>query len=83
MQCWLVERDYDDKGLIRLVYATEDGARRLISERSPAMLRRDSVTAAIDVPSDRLEPVADPDTRDRYASAVSAVRARHDPDDPV
>jgi hypothetical protein len=80
MQCWLVERDFDDKGLVRLVYATRDGSRQVLRERSAARLRRDDVTAAIEADEDQLEPVDD-DLRERYASEVARMVERHDPDD--
>lgn len=83
MRCWLVERDYDDKGLVRLVYATPGGDRRLVQERSAAMLGRVDVTAAVDVDADRLVPVDDPDTRDRYSAEVDRMQTRHEPDEPV
>lgn len=82
MECWLVERDYDDKGLVRLTYATPDGDRRLIRERSTRMLR-EGVTAAVEVDTARLDPVEDPATRDRYAQEVARMQDRHDPDDTV
>ena len=81
MRCWLVERDYDDKGLVRLVYATPDGDRRLVSERSAAMLRDRGVTASMDVDPDRLEVVADEATRERYHEEVERVRGQHGPDE--
>lgn len=82
MQCWLVEREYDDKGLIRLVYATPDGTRRSIQERSVNMLR-DGVPAAQDVAADRLDPVDDPTTRERYATEAGRMTDRHHPDDRI
>jgi len=83
MRCWLVERDYDDKGLVRLVYATPDGERRLVSERSAAMLRDRGVTASMDLGPDRLEAVTDEATSDRYREEVERVRERHDPDEEI
>ena len=83
MRCWLVERDYDDKGLVRLVYATPDGAHRLVQERSRVLLQQADVTAAIDAEADRLEPVTDKSTRDRYAAEVVRMRDRHAPGDAV
>ncbi len=83
MRCWLVERDYDDKGLVRLVYATPAGDRRIVQERSAAMLSRTEVTAAIDADPDRLEPVTDEATRDRYRTEVDRMADRHDPDEAV
>ncbi|MFB6123243.1 MAG: hypothetical protein ABEJ78_07270 [Haloferacaceae archaeon] len=82
---WLVERDYNDKGLIELVYATTDGDRVRRRARAPAALQRRgaAVTAAIDVDADTLEPVDDPDLRDRYASEATRMAEGHDPDDAV
>lgn len=83
VRCWLVERDYNDKGLVTLVYATPDGERCLQSNRSSTMLTRQDVTAATDADPERLRPVEDAATRDRYASEVDRMRERHDPDEAV
>ncbi|MFB6297671.1 MAG: hypothetical protein ABEH56_04050 [Salinirussus sp.] len=80
---WLVERDYDDRGLVRLVYATPDGCSHLRKELSGAALRRSAVTAATTVDTDRLEPVDDPDTRERYAAEADRMRSSHAPGDEV
>ncbi len=80
-RCWLVEREYDDRGVLRLVYATPDGSRSLRRERSAAL--GGEVTAAEEVREDRLRPVEDEGLRERYATEVERVRARHDPDDPI
>ena len=61
VRCWLVERSYDDRGLVTVVYATPDGERHLRKELSSRMLSRNPVTAATDADADRLEPVDDPD----------------------
>ncbi|MFB6300691.1 MAG: hypothetical protein ABEH65_10565 [Halobacteriales archaeon] len=82
IDCWLVERDYDDKGLVRLVYATPDGEYHIVRERSPRMLQ-DGVAVAESVPVDRLELVDDPDRRERYATEVGRMQSRHDPDETV
>ena len=79
---WLVERDYDQKGLVRLVYATLDGDRHLTRELSQQMLRRTTVTAARTVSDDRLEPTPETD-RGRYAAEAERMADRHGPDDPV
>lgn len=81
VRVWLVERDYDDKGLLRLVYATPDGGRALRTEQSPH-LRRDP-TAARTVAADRLDPVADEALRERYAGEARRMADRHDPDEAV
>lgn len=79
---WLVERDYDQKGLVRLVYATPDGERHLTRELSQQMLRNTTVTAARSVDPDRLEPTPEGD-RERYAAEAERVAERNDPDEPV
>lgn len=81
VRTWLVERDYDDRGLLGLAYATQDGERVLRQERSAALV--DEVTAAVDVEPDRLQQVDDEATRERYADEVSRMADRHDPDDAI
>jgi hypothetical protein len=83
VRVWLVERDYDQKGLVRLVYATPDGERHHTRELSQKMLVRKAVTAATELDPDRLEPVSDSDRRDRYATEAARMRERHAPDDEV
>ena len=83
MRCWLVERTFDDKGLVRLVYATPDGTRQVRKERSAARLGRNAVTAAIDAEESQLGPVDDPERRERYADEAARMADRHDPDDAV
>jgi len=83
VQCWLVERDYWDKNLVTLVYATPDGERAQTSQRSTTMLRRDPPTAATEVPVEDLEQVTDEDERDRYAREVERVRDQCGPEDEI
>ena len=82
-RCWLVERDYWDKNLVTLVYATPDGERALTSQRSTTMLMQQPVTAAVEVADADLEPVEDPDERERYAREAERMADRYDPDDEV
>jgi hypothetical protein len=82
VRTWLVERDYDDRGLVSLVYATPDGERALRREVSARMLGRDPTTAARDVLVSALEPVPEAD-RKRYRREASRVRENHDPDDEI
>jgi hypothetical protein len=83
MRCWLVERDYDDKGLVRLVYATEDGGRYLRKERAltsftgPARETR----AGLEVEPSALATVSDPETRERYAEEATRMAGSHEPTD--
>jgi hypothetical protein len=81
---WLVERTYDDKGLIVLAYATLDGTAVRRIERAPvAVEQMGGVTAGVDADEGSLAPVEDTDLRERYAAEASRMADRHDPDDPV
>jgi hypothetical protein len=81
---WLVERTYDDKGLISLAYATTDGSAVRRIERAPiAVERSGGVTAAVDADREALEPVDDDDLRERYASEATRMAERHDPEETV
>ncbi|MBC9984819.1 hypothetical protein E4P24_00315 [Haloferax sp. AS1] len=82
---WLVERSYDDRDLIILIYATPDGEYELRKELAAAVMhqRRMTVTAAIDAPTENLEPVADDDLRERYAAEATKMADSHEPDDEV
>ncbi|EMA05692.1 hypothetical protein [Haloferax denitrificans] len=82
---WLVERSYDDRDLIILIYATPDGEHELRKELAAAVMhqRRMTVTAAIDAPTENLEPVTDDDLRERYAAEATKMADSHEPDDEV
>ncbi|MBV0900241.1 hypothetical protein [Haloarcula salina] len=81
VRCWLVERSsYGDERMVTLVYATPTGDRQLTKQLSPNLLRRKRVTAAVNVEPERLEPVADDETRERYAAEAERMAERHDPD---
>lgn len=83
-RCWLVERTFDDRNLVTIVYATPDGSRYHQRERSATSLREGStVTAAADIDPDELEAVTDEETRARYAAEVERIASTHDPDDAV
>ncbi|GAA0649988.1 hypothetical protein [Salarchaeum japonicum] len=77
---WLVYREYTDKGLLSLVYATPDGERVLHKERS---LHAAEPTAATTVDDDTLEPVTDAERREQYQKEVGRMMERHDPEDVV
>jgi len=84
LQLWLVDRTYTDKGLVTLVYATTDGERRFRRQRSVNALRQSGgVTAAITADPDDLQPVEEPETRERYAEEAARMAERHEPDEPV
>ncbi|AFZ72915.1 hypothetical protein [Natronobacterium gregoryi] len=82
-RCWLVERDYDDKGLVTLTYATADGEHVYRRELAASAATNSKVTAAKSIEKDQLESVADEETRDRYATEVERTSERYEPDEPI
>jgi hypothetical protein len=80
VQCWLVERTYDDKGLIRLVYAPPDGAGQFITERAAATGA--DATAAVEVDPEKLDPIS-AENEERYASEAERMQSRHEPDESI
>ncbi|WP_435196237.1 hypothetical protein [Natronomonas sp. EA1] len=82
VQCWLVERSYDSRNLVTLVYATPDGERAVTKEISANMLMNNPVTAADDVPERKLTPVDD-DLVERYRTEVARVQANNGPDEEI
>jgi len=84
VQCWLVERSsFGDERMVTLVYAPPAGDRHLTKQLSTNLLMRKRVTAAIDVDPERLAPVEDSETRERYAAEATRMAETHDPDDEV
>jgi hypothetical protein len=79
---WLVSRTYTDRDLVVLEYATPDGERYLRRELAAQATGAD-VTAARDVDPERLHPVGDEATRERYREEAERMAARHDPDETV
>jgi hypothetical protein len=81
---WLVERSYGrGEDIVTLVYATPDGSCVQKKQLSHRLLQGTEITAARDVPVDRLEAVDDGDDRERYAEEVARMRDRHDPGEVV
>lgn len=84
IQCWLVERTFDDRNLVTTVYATPDGERFHRRERSAAAMRAgDEITAGKTVPESDLEDVTDETRRKRYAEEAARVAADHAPDERI
>ncbi|MFB6140250.1 MAG: hypothetical protein ABEJ26_07425 [Halosimplex sp.] len=83
VRCWLVDRISRDENLVTLVYATLDGERQLTKQLSFQLLSRNPTTAAVDVDPAKLEPTADPDEIERYATQAQSMADGHDPDDEV
>ena len=82
VQTWLVERSYDDRGLVTLVYATPDGERYVRREVAMNVLRRSPATAAAEIEADTLEPTPESE-RERYAAEADRVRENNAPDDEI
>ncbi|MFB6084232.1 MAG: hypothetical protein ABEJ94_08310 [Halorientalis sp.] len=82
VRVWLVAREYEHEDMVKLVYATRDGERAVVQQRSTRMLFDSTVTAGLDVEPDRLEPV-DPEDRQRYAGEAQRMAEKHDPADEV
>ncbi|GAB6860991.1 hypothetical protein ACFR97_01775 [Haloplanus litoreus] len=81
---WLVERTYDDKGLISLVYATTDGDAVRRIERAPiAVEQSGGVTAAVDADPAALAPVEETSLQERYAMEARRMAEQHDPAETV
>jgi hypothetical protein len=84
VRAWLVERSYDDRNLITLVYATPDGERALRKEIAATVLHQGGtrITAAIDADEAQLAAV-DATDRERYATEAARMADRHNPDDEI
>jgi hypothetical protein len=85
---WLVDREFDSKGLVRLTYATTDGERVHTKEIAEQRLYMgDGVTAAIETGEDGadedLSTVDAEADRDRFRTEARRMAADHDPDDRV
>ncbi|MFB6152247.1 MAG: hypothetical protein ABEJ40_10610 [Haloarculaceae archaeon] len=83
VRCWLVDRRSYDENLVTLVYATPDGERHWTRQLSFQLLTRQEVTAARDVPVEKLEETAGEEERERYATQAQAMAERHDPGETV
>lgn len=80
---WLVDREFDSKGLVRLTYATEDGKRIHTKEVAEQRLfMGNGITAARDVEETAIGETPD-DEVERFATEASKMAAKHDPDDVV
>jgi hypothetical protein len=84
IRVWMVERGYTNRDLITLVYATPDGKRALHNERAAATMGRGSgVSAARDVDSERLSPVTEEETVERYRQEAKRTIEGYDPDETI
>ena len=80
---WLVDREFDSKGLVRLRYATTDGERVHTKELAEQRLMTSGgVTAAVDVTDEQLERT-DAENRDRFSTEANRMASDHQPDDTI
>jgi hypothetical protein len=80
---WLVDRQFDSKGLVRLTYATEDGERIHTKELAEQRLvTGDGITAGREVEENALGE-SPAEEVERFASEASKMAAEHDLDDTV
>ena len=80
---WLVDREFDSKGLVRLTYATENGERMHTKELAEQrLLTGDGITAGREVEESALGE-SPTDEIERFASEASKMAAEHDLDDTV
>lgn len=80
---WLVDREFDSKGLVRLTYATVDGERMHTKELAERRLvTGDGVTAGREVDETALGESPTEEV-ERFASEASKMAAEHDLDDVV
>ncbi|EMA43510.1 hypothetical protein [Halobiforma nitratireducens] len=88
IRVWMVERTFsaDSPNIMVITYATTDGEYRLTKEWAYNRFgarNAPTVTAALEVEPDRLTPVDDDETGERYASEAKRMRERHEPDESV
>ena len=80
---WLVDRQFDSKGLVRLTYATEDGKRMHTKELAEQRLvTGGGITAGREVEESALGE-SPADEVERFAAEASKMAAEHDLDDTV
>lgn len=79
---WFVNRSFDDGRIITVTYATGDGEESLTRQHNLSTLS-DGVPVSIEVASDELSTVSDPERQAQYRNEVARIRAEHDLDDRV
>jgi len=82
-EVWLVDRQFDSKGLVRLTYATLDGERVHTTEVSERRLMMgDGVAAGRDADASALGETPT-DSVERFATEATRMAAEHDRDETV
>jgi len=83
---WLVERAYSEEvqNMLKLVYSTPDGKHHLHLQKMLSTPRQaDEITAARDVPTEKLEPIREENRQERYAREAERMREKYEPDETV
>jgi len=86
VRVWLVQRAYSEEvqNMLELVYATPDGSRMLHLQKMLSTPRQaDEITAARDVPSEKLEPVREEGEVSRYKREAERMKEKYEPDETV
>jgi len=86
VRVWLVERAYSEEvqNMLELVYATADGSRMLhLQKMLSSPHQADTITAARDIEDEKLEPVRDDGTAERYAREAERMQEKYEPDETV
>lgn len=82
-EVWLVDREFDSKGLVRLTYATTDGTRVHTKEIAEQRLfTGNGITAARDVGDEALGDT-EPENVERFATEALRMAEKHDPDETI
>ena len=77
-EVWLVDRQFDSKGLVRLTYATPDGERVHTTEVSERRLMMgDGVTAGRDVDASALGETPT-DSVERFTTEAARMAGEHE-----
>lgn len=85
VRVWLVEREYgrDVANMVRLTYATPDGERYVVMEKSlGSAAEADEVTASVRVSRDKLVEAPD-DLKERYGREAARMMDEYDAGDRV
>ena len=86
VRVWLVERAYSEEvqNMLELVYATPDGSRMLhLQKMLSSPHQADTITAARDIPDEKLEPVREKEEAERYAREADRMREKYEPGERV
>ena len=80
---WLVDRQFDSKGLVRLTYSTLDGTRNHTAEVTEhRLMTGGGVAAARAVDTESLGKT-EPDNVDQFATEAARMADKHAPDERI